>query len=116
MAINSTREDVLGSSLSPADIPLVISPIGLVSDFVHLHSEAFVTIIIVTICLTLMISSLTLRMANGFVVTRAFRWDDCEFSIRNYVLYCLSNGYVYAQYDDLMENDGWVECNRIGEK
>ena len=94
MAINLTWEDVLGSSLSPADIPLATPPIGLVPDFVHPHSEAFVTIIIVMICLTLMISSLT-WMANGFVVTRAFRRDDCEFSTKNYTLYWMSNGYVY---------------------
>lgn len=79
MAINSTREDVWGSSLSPADIPMATPPVGLVPDFVHPHSEAYVTIIILAICLTLMISSVTLRMLNGFIVTRAFRWNDCEF-------------------------------------
>lgn len=62
---------------SIADIPLQVAPIGVVPDLVHPYSQGYVIIIIVIICLTLMVCSVALRIANGFVGARRFRWDDC---------------------------------------
>lgn len=67
--------------VSPANMPMAASSPGAVPDFGHTATQAYITIIIITICLTLMISSVSLRIVNGFFVTHSLRWNDCELSL-----------------------------------
>ena len=78
MASNITLKEVLQSGVSPADIPAAAPPPGVIPDFIHPPSQAYITIITVVVCLTLVVSSVALRIANGLLVTR-LRWNDCEF-------------------------------------
>lgn len=60
------------------NIPSTPPPPGVTSNFKNPESKGYESIIITTICLSLMTPVFALRLYSKFFVTRSLGWDDCK--------------------------------------
>lgn len=78
---NSTSS--LGIDLSSplfANIPLASSPpAGVIPNYVEFKSHAYQVIITVSVCLSLVVFAVLVRLYTNKFITRSIGWDDCKW-------------------------------------
>ena len=58
--------------------PIAAPPPGVIPNYIDPPSRGWETILVVTVCLTLMVPFFLVRMYSRIFVTRSLGWDDCE--------------------------------------
>jgi len=59
-----------------SQIPALTPPPGVIPNFVHPQNEAYIPVVVISICFTLLVFFVSLRFYAKIWVLHAFGWDD----------------------------------------